>query len=119
MWAGAAIAIAVIVAGQALFARRLIRSVKLGDTLSPRPFCPPHRPESIEVIQFGRDPEEDYAESGLPIHLCQVEVRLRPRGRLRLVVTLGDGMRFRDWARRRNIRVIEDADVFRFLGRAE
>jgi hypothetical protein len=83
-----------------------IRRLRLGEDLQ---VVPAYRlkPADIRCIRMAADPDEDYVESKLPVPLCLVTLEGR-RGRpIRLVVSVGDATRLRDWAERKGV-ILDD-----------
>jgi hypothetical protein len=66
---------------------------------------------SVTQIAFGPDPAEDYAESGLPVRLCQAMFALRDGWRFPLVVTADDAAWLREWALEKAI-AVNDPDGY-------
>jgi len=97
--------------------RQPVRRLKLGDDL--RAAGRRLEPADVRAIRMAPDPDEDYVESKLPIPLCQVTVEGR-RGRpIRLVVSVGDAGRLREWAERKGIEVIDPEGYSAGRGRRE
>jgi hypothetical protein len=84
-----------------LMVRRLphpVSRVKLGAFLQTFPGGLAHPPSMISDIAFGPDPAEDYAESPLPVRMCQARIIMRDGRRFQLIVSAGDAARLREWA---------------------
>jgi hypothetical protein len=85
--------------------RQPVRRLRLGDDL--RAAGRRLEPADIRAIRIAHDPDEDFVESKLPVPLCQVTVEGR-RGRpIRLVVSVGDAGRLREWAQCKGIEVVD------------
>jgi hypothetical protein len=106
----------VVAAAAGMFVRISPESLRLGADLLPRPAFPAYRPDEIRRIDFAPDPAEDYAEGRTAAPLCEATISIRRSGRLRLIVTVEDARRLREWAVTRGIEVIETAEV---LGEAD
>jgi hypothetical protein len=92
--------------------RRLpVESLKLGNDLRAGSGYPPYRPEEIRQIAFAPDRAEDFAEGRTAAPLCEAAVAFRSKRGLRLIVTVEDARRLRDWAVAKGIEVIEAAGV--------
>jgi hypothetical protein len=87
-----------------------IQHWKLGETFVVWPGRE-YQPGDIREIVFAPDPAEDYDDSATPARRCEVRARLRGRGELRLIASVVDGRRVRDWAARRGIAVAETGQV--------
>jgi hypothetical protein len=89
----------------ALFGRfEQVKRLKLGDEVRTSPSSR-FAPKDIRVISFAADPREDYVEQTLPIPLCELTIA-RQRGRLlKLIVSLGDASRVREWAEQHGVPV--------------
>ena len=93
---------------------RPVVRLRLGDELRAYP-SGRFQPADLVVIRFTPDTDEDYAEEKLPVPWCQVAVQGR-RGRIiRLVASVGDAVRLREWAERKGVRV-EDSEGFATRG---
>jgi hypothetical protein len=88
-----------------------VRRVNLGLLLETWPGGMRYRPSAVTQIAFGPDPAEDYAESGLPVRLCQAMFTLRDGWKFPLVVTADDAARLREWAMGKSI-VVSDSDGY-------
>src|SRR5258708_155372 len=86
-----------------------VRHWKLGEALVVFPGRR-YLPVDIREIAFGPDPAEDYDDTATPARLCEAHARLR-RGKLRLVVSVGDARRVRAWGVRHGIAVSDPAGV--------
>jgi len=64
----------------------------------------------VREIAFAPDPAEDYDDAATPARGCEVRARLR-RGEVRLIASVGDARRVRDWAVRHGIEVTDPAGV--------
>jgi hypothetical protein len=87
--------------------RRPISRLKLGEELSARPVGRV-KPNDIAGFRFARDPYEDYVESRLPIPVCELTIEARKRS-LKMIVSLGDAARVREWAEKMGVAVIDPA----------
>jgi hypothetical protein len=94
-----------------VFGRLPLESLRLRADLLPQPGFPAYRPDEILRIAFAPDPAEDYAEGRTAAPLCEAAVAFRPHGGLRLVVTVEDAWRLRNWAVARGIEVVETDGV--------
>ena len=97
--------------GLGLFAPHIVTGLSLTDVLQPRPGGPGFVPTEILRIDFGPDPGEDYDDSPSPIMMCEVRVRPVHRRTIRLIASVGDGRRLRDWAVRNGIDVLDPTNV--------
>jgi hypothetical protein len=79
-----------------------VARLRLGDNLEDE-HERKYTPSEIRLIEFGPDPVEDYVESSLPVPCCQVTIRLASGRGFRLIVTVPDAVRLRDWAVGRGI----------------
>lgn len=86
-----------------------VERLKLGDRLWAYPFGR-LAPKDLGAIRIGPDPEEDFGESSQPVRLCQVTIECRRRG-LRLVASVCDAARLREWAGRRCIPFSDPLDL--------
>jgi len=84
-----------------------VARLKLGDDVEVNPGSWHYKPEQIEHISFARDPVEDYHDSPLPVPMCEVRIKHRPRGSFRLVVSEADAARLRSWAIAKRITICE------------
>jgi hypothetical protein len=94
--------------------RRLPHSVarvKLGALLQTFPGGLAHPPSMISDISFGPDPAEDYAESPLPVRMCQATIALLNGRRFQLIVSAGDAIRLHEWATKKGI-TVSDSDGY-------
>ena len=85
---------------------------KLGRCLSTWP-GPPYSPAVIHHIDIGPDPHEDYVDADEAVAACEVAVLLRPRGSVRMIVSIGDARRLREWADGHGIPVRDPGSVLR------
>jgi hypothetical protein len=84
---------------------RPVERLVLSEELLPCPPRLPYQPAQIREVSFGPDPHDDYAESAVPIRLCQAIVT-PARGRaFNLIVSVGDAARLSGWAVARGITV--------------
>jgi hypothetical protein len=87
---------------------RPVHRIKLGNQLRayPRP-GPRYWPSELVAVRFFNDEDGDYVEGARPVPLCQVEVEGR-RGRpMRLVASVGDAARLREWAEQHGVPVVD------------
>jgi len=86
-----------------------VRHWKLGESLVLWPGRE-YPISDIREIAFAPDSAEDYDDAATPAPLCEVLARLR-RGEVRLIASVGDARRVRDWAVRRGIAVTDPTSV--------
>ena len=91
--------------------RRPVSRIKLGDEIAVFPSGGLVPLDRVQDISFAPDPDEDYHDSAMPFALCEVRLVLRPGGDFRLIATVADGRRVRDWAVRWGIAVSDPAAV--------
>jgi hypothetical protein len=84
--------------GLLLLKLRPVERIKLGDDIQVWPGSKRYAPDVIKQISFEPDPKEDYRDLALPIRHREVRIDLRPRGSFRLLVSIGDAQRIREWA---------------------
>jgi hypothetical protein len=84
---------------------RIVR-FKLCDELRAYPFQRRLALPNITAIHISHDPDEDYAESKLPVPTCQVTVESRAGRRFAIIATAGDAARIVRWGRKKGIVVI-------------
>ncbi|HEX3148286.1 MAG TPA: hypothetical protein VHR66_09380 [Gemmataceae bacterium] len=91
--------------------RFVVTGLKLTDVLQPYPAGTVYSPTNIKRINFAPDPCEDYHDSPLPIRL--VEIKVDPtRGRsIRIIASVGDGRRLRDWAVRKGVEIFDPTNM--------
>ena len=89
--------------------RQSVRHWKLGAALVVWPDRI-YRPPEVREVAFAPDPAEDFDDAATPARLCEVRARLR-RGELRLIASVGDARRVRDWAVRKGIAVSDPTAV--------
>jgi hypothetical protein len=92
------------------FSYQPIRHWKLGEALVVWPRGR-YQPRGIREIAFAPDPAEDFDDAATPARLCQVRAHLRSRRELRLIASVWDARRVRDWAVRRGIAVSDPSAV--------
>ncbi|HKA07464.1 MAG TPA: hypothetical protein VKD71_09420 [Gemmataceae bacterium] len=92
------------------YLHQTVRHWKLGERLIVWPERR-YRPAEILEIAFAPDPTEDYEDAATPDRLYEVRAHLRRRSAQRLIVSLADARRVRDWAIRRDIAVSDRAQV--------
>lgn len=95
----------------AVFAPTPVSLMKLTDVLETRPAGRAFRPTEIVRVEFGPDPAEDYVDLPIPIRLCEVRVVPLLREPIRLIASVGDATRLRDWAVRKGVRVFDPQDA--------
>ena len=100
----------------ALFAPTPVSLIKLTDELETRPAGRGFRPTEIVRVEFGPDPAEDYVDLPIPIRLCEVRVVPLLKEPIRLIASVGDATRLRDWAVWKGVRVFDPQDAL--AGRA-
>jgi hypothetical protein len=83
-----------------------VQQLKLGDELVVVP-ARRYRLDEIGEIRFTQDNQEDYAESVLPIPICDVAIQCWDNRTINLGVSLGDATRIREWAKQKGISVID------------
>jgi hypothetical protein len=86
--------------------RRPSRRLRLGDELRAYPFGR-WQPADILAIHLAPDPDEDYVEGQMPFPVCLVTVEGKHGRKRRLVASVGDAVRVREWAERKGIAVID------------
>jgi len=86
--------------------QRPVRRLRLGDELRAYP-TGRFQPADIRAVHLSPDPEEDYVEGQLPFPVCLVTVENKRGRKLRLVASVGDAARLREWAELRGIAVID------------
>jgi len=83
-----------------------VAALKLGDTVEFDSRVPvPVR--SVTRVVFTPDPAEDYAESEVPVHLCQAFIELESEKRFELLLDETDAARLRDWALAKGITICD------------
>ncbi len=95
-----------MVGARGAITRRPVSRLRLGSELQATPLGR-YETKDIEAIHFASDPDEDYVDKDLPIPLCQLTVNTRKKFSFRLVVSLGDAQRVREWADRIGVVVID------------
>jgi hypothetical protein len=84
-----------------------VSRVNLGLLLETWPGGMRYRPSTVTQIAFGPDPSEDYAESSVPVRMCQATIRIRDGWKFPLIVTADDAARLREWATEKSIVVMD------------
>jgi hypothetical protein len=83
--------------GGVLWLLRPVERIKVGDQLQ---FWPGgnNSPRDVLLVEFGPDPGEDYVDGALPIPLCEATITVRRARPVRLIISVGDAARLREWA---------------------
>jgi hypothetical protein len=97
--------------GLGRFSPYTLQCLNLSDELQPWPGGVGYLPVDIERIDFASDPAEDYDESPSTIRMCEARVRPVHRLAIRLIASVDDGRRLRDWAVRKGIDVYDPTNV--------
>jgi hypothetical protein len=108
----------VVTAVLGYWARRIpypVERIKLYEVLEAQPGNVFYHPSTIALVAFGPDPAEDYAESLLPVLLCQVRISMCNGLQLPMIVSAGDAARIREWAVNREI-AVSDPDCYSSRG---
>lgn len=97
-----------LLGGMAFGVEYSVRQIKLGDDLEVRPSSRRYPIAVVRRVILSTDPEEDFRESGLPIRYCSVRIEGQFRRPLKLLVSIGDAERLREWAVSRKVEVVSE-----------
>jgi hypothetical protein len=89
-----------------LWSQYLVRGLGLSESLQAGADGRPFELERIQSIKFTHPSGEDYDDLSIAIPFCNIRVRFHWLWSIRIMATIDDGRRLRDWAVQKGVDVL-------------